>query len=187
MCLITYLHGHREHHGRTDHLALPDRVSVAICREVIEQVLREYSGKDPAKGSKNPKLPEMQNTFVEQMGAYRAYWRDDPEFDTTNTVRAALHLATCDVGFETLLRTARFALETNFGWPRPQPIRPEFDIEDHLRGVLPIKLDRNGHGSLRVALQVNGPGGGQWTLMVNDGRPTFAEFGLADDRSAYCI
>jgi thioester reductase-like protein len=182
--LITYLHGRPEHHGGTYHLALPERVPVAVCREVIERALREYAGKNRGKGAKNPELAEMQETFVEQMGAYRAYWRDDPEFDTTNTARAAPHLVACDVGFATLLRTAQFALEANFGWPRPQPVRPEFDVEEHLRGVLPIELGPNGAGGLRVALQVNGPGGGQWTLAVNDCGPVSARPGLADDPDA---
>ncbi|MBN1588369.1 MAG: SDR family oxidoreductase [Pirellulales bacterium] len=184
--LITYLYDRPEHHGQTYHLAPARRVPVATCRKVIERTLEEYALQQRSQNQNTTmtELAEMQETFAGQMGAYQAYWRDDPEFDLTNTRRAAPHLAFCDVGFETLLRTSRYALTSNFGWPRPQPVIPSFDVNDYLAGALPTKSPNNGAGTVKVGLQVNGPGGGQWTLAVDGSHVIAVEMGLAADREA---
>jgi hypothetical protein len=85
-----------------------------------------------------------------------------------------------------LIRTARYALQCNFGWPRPQPLRPEFDVLEHLSQQLPIRFETpTEHPGLgRVGLEVNGPGGGQWTLAVEEGRPVAAECGISDSQQA---
>jgi nucleoside-diphosphate-sugar epimerase len=181
--VITYLHGRPEHHGRTYHVTLARRVPVAFVCDVVVRALSEYARKRRHQPSQVPGLAEIQGVFVDQMETYRSYWRDDPEFDRTNTVRAAPHLASAELGLDSLMRTARFALETNFGWPRPQPARPEFDVQEHLGVVLPLQSRGVGTGGVRVGLQVNGPGGGQWTLVMDDGRPRAAEPGLAEDRN----
>ncbi|HBO44806.1 MAG TPA: hypothetical protein DD670_12925, partial [Planctomycetaceae bacterium] len=129
-----------------------------------------------------PELEKIQEAFTSQMEAYQSYWRDDPEFDRSNLLRAAPHLASCVPDFEMLLRTSRFALATNFGWPRPKIQPVEFDVAEHLAGILPVTLDRNKTGDVTVGLQVNGSGGGEWTLVVNGRRPVAAERGLAPDR-----
>ncbi len=178
--LITYFHGRPELHGQTYHLAPTRRAPVATCREVIEKALGEYVEQSKDHSSVTPEMAQMEETFVDQMGAYRAYWRDDPEFDLTNTQRAAPHLVACDVGHETLLRTSRYALATNFGWPRPQPERPDFDVANHLGRIVPTGFSTNGAGKMKVGLQVNGPGGGQWTLTVDGSRPVAAEVGLSE-------
>jgi nucleoside-diphosphate-sugar epimerase len=180
--VITYLYSRPEHHGRTYHVA-PARPTPAmtLC-QVIEHALAEYARTSVKAKPEIPNLAELQQAFTSQMGVYRAYWRDDPEFDATNTIQAAPHLPCPEVGFDLLMRTATFALSTNFGWPKPPAVLPEFDVAEHLGGVLPMQ------GSLgparpelpRVGMQVNGPGGGQWTLLVDSGRPVAAEVGLAD-------
>jgi hypothetical protein len=177
--VITYLHGRPEHHGQTYHLAPARRVPVAVCREVIEKALDEYARQHRDRNHVTSELAEMQETFADQMGAYRAYWRDDPEFDQTNTLRAAPHLPLCEVGFEMLLRMANYALAANFGWPRPQPLRPRFDVAEYLGRGVPVEVSANGQVGVKVGLQVNGPGGGQWTLAVDGRRVVSARLGLA--------
>jgi thioester reductase-like protein len=178
--VITYLHGHPEHHGQTYHLAPSERVPVTTCREVIEKALDEYARQHHDRNHVTSELAEMQETFVEQMGAYRAYWRDDPQFDMTSTLRAAPHLAACRIDSEMLLRAARYALECNFGWPRPKPVCPRFDVAEHLGRIVPVAFSSNGAAEAKIGLQVNGTGGGQWTLMVNGRRAVSARPGLAD-------
>lgn len=182
--IITYLYGRPEHHGNTYHLTPVEPTSVAVSCEVMEHALREYIEDSRRKKSEAGDLADLQKTFADQMEVYRAYWRDDPDFDRTNTAEAAPHLSCPAVDSEMLIRTARFALTTNFGWPRPQPVLPEFDVLEHLDGVLGVcpHDDRKRSGLTRIGLQVNGPGGGQWTLVVDEDRPVAAEVGLRSDQ-----
>jgi hypothetical protein len=83
---------------------------------------------------------------------------------------------------EMLVRTARYALATNFDWPKPKPIVPMFNVAEHLRTRLPSRLseDTTAATARRIALQVNGPGGGQWTLVVDDQETVSLELGIGD-------
>lgn len=179
--VITYLYHRPEHHGRTYHLAPQRPVTVATLCRAIEKALAEYARTLKRPPAPLPELAEMQQTFLSQMDVYRAYWRDDPQFDGTATQAAAPHLPCPQVDEEMLTRTSLYALQTNFGWPRPPVVHPEFDVDEHMSRVLPRAPECSGvgHTLLRVGLQVNGPGGGQWTLLVDGTHPVAAEPGLA--------
>lgn len=183
---ITYLCGARQHHGAVYHLTPERAVPVSVICAVAEQVLREYAQDAERMPGEPADLAQLEKAFIDQMEVYRAYWRDDPRFDHTNYLRAAPHLPCPDVDHAMLLRTSRYALKTNFGWPRPQPVRPEFDVSQHLRDLPPVDSDGPHHqGCARVGMQVNGPGGGQWTFTLDDGgRPMAIESGLAADVNA---
>jgi len=182
--VMTYIYDRPEHHGRTYHLAPRRRVPVALCQDVLERSLTDYARRHPDRQVDAAEGAKIEETFVDQMGAYQAYWRDDPEFDLTNTLRAASHLPCPEIDFAMLMRMAEFALETNFGWPRPRPERPKLDVAECLGSTLPVGVSSNGNGAIKVALQVNGPGGGQWTLAVDGRRAVAAELGLARDVGA---
>jgi thioester reductase-like protein len=184
--MIVLLAGRPELRGRTFHLTTRFPTSIALTCEVTEEALREYAQSGAPTKSARPQTGSLEETFVDQMETYRAYWRDDPEFDCRNTREAAPEWPCPQVDRDMLLRTARFAYRTNFGWPRPQPLRASFDVLEHLSGVVPVQL-QNGHDCRQVRLigvQVNGPGGGQWTLAVQSGRPIAAQHGLAEERHA---
>lgn len=184
---ISYLYCQPAHHGRTYHITPANPVSVATICEVAEQAMNEYACDSSRADTDAPDLEELQETFTDQMGVYRAYWRDDPEFAHTNYAQAAPHLPCPDVDAAMLLRTSRYALRTNFGWPRPPAVRPEFDVRQYLQDVLAqtrgnaASLPTVEATRLRVGLQVNGPGGGQWTLAVaQNGAPVAFEPGCDD-------
>lgn len=184
--VISYLYDRPEHHGRTYHLAPQRPVSAATVCTAIEQALGQYARTLTRPPAKLPELAEMQQTFMSQMDVYRAYWRDDPEFDCQATLAAAPHLPCPEVDQEMLVRTSLYALQTNFGWPKPPVVPPEFDVAAHLGSVLPAVPECSGVGArlIHVGLQVNGPGGGQWTLLVDGTRPVAAEPGLAANLQA---
>ncbi|NLE39181.1 MAG: SDR family oxidoreductase [Pirellulaceae bacterium] len=180
--VITYLYDRPEHHGRTYHLTPARRVTISECRAVLERALEEYAKQGRGKNEAFPEFEQIQEIFATQMGAYQSYWRDDPEFDRSNVLRAAPHLASCHPDFDMLLRTSRYALETNFGWPRPKPRTPDFDVAEQIENLVPITFSGNGAGNVKVGLQVNGAGGGEWTLTIDGRRPVAARPGIAPDR-----
>ncbi len=125
----------------------------------------------------------IERIFREQMTTYDSHWRDDPYFDCTNTVEAAPHLPCPIADREMLLRTSRFAVGCNFGWPRPQPIQLEFDASACLRPLVqaadePAGLQTSGQ---KIGLQVTGPGGGQWSVTVDGAATVAAQAGLRPD------
>ena len=184
--VISYIVGQPGSHGRTYHLTPQRGVTVNVTCGAIEQALREQIQRAGADAKYTPAFEELVTTLIEQMETYRAYWRDDPEFDASHRREAAPHLDCPDIDLDMLLRTARYALNTNFGWPRSPSVRPEFDVHKHLSGQLPVGFQTSherGQTQL-IGVQVNGPGGGQWTLVVDGGQPVAAQFGLADDRHA---
>ena len=79
-----------------------------------------------------------------------------------------------------LLRTAEYAIRANFGWPRPELIPPEFDVHRHLEPLVQAGQSVSGcdGAGSGLGLQVNGPGGGQWNLVIRDGNLLGVDWGL---------
>lgn len=187
--VIAWIHAHPEHHGKTYHLAPRTPVRVGMMTEVMQESLREaLSRPGRRKVEVPPDQPQIDTDqfatfFRAQMEVYRSHWRDDPEFDLTNLLAAAPQLAPPEVDRDMLRRICRFALDANFGWPKPPPSRPEFDVHEHLRRVVSNgapPAHRNGSHP-GVGLQVNGPGGGQWELFLENGKVVWLREGIGAD------
>ncbi|NLH41928.1 MAG: SDR family oxidoreductase [Planctomycetes bacterium] len=183
---ITHLLGRPEHHGRTYHLTAAEPTPVAVWSRAIQHAVERYSTlADPS----DPTIRDAQwfaDLFREQAKIYRAYWRDDPQFDRTNTVAALAHLPCPTVDYDMLLRMARFAIQTNFGRRERKPSPLNGDIRTHLRQFLEAN---DAHGqeqswSTSLGLEVSGHGGGQWKLLARDGRVRAAEEGIHDQCGA---
>ncbi len=158
-----------QHHHKTYHLTPDEPISVAEVTESMARCVEKYG--DPPKVSSASGLAGLigiGEQFQELLSAYRSYWRDDPSFVKANTNLAAPHLP-CPALTPTLLdRLCRFAIRSNFGWPRPAPIKPVFDLaplleSEDFTAEMPLAAP------LVIGLQVNGPGGGQWTLRAKGG------------------
>jgi nucleoside-diphosphate-sugar epimerase len=169
-----------KHHGRTYHLTPDQRVDTSLVAEVVEAALRKYVDEkgwvDGRSGGETP----LELLFRSQMDVYRSYWRGDPEFDRANTVAAVPDLPCPTVDRAMLMRTAWFALRANFGWPRPQTPEPGPGVPAYLRPWLEAaeQPPLNGRSRISIGLQVNGPGGGQWELLLHDDSVAAAEQGL---------
>jgi len=157
-------------HGRTYHLTPANRVPVReiakVTRESIMARLdrepHDAAGRRPAAEAAAALPERFAAAFREQMATYAAYWRDDPEFDTTNTTEAAADLPCPVVDAAMLRRLCDFALEANFGWPRPRPPVAAFDVERDLPCQPSPSSPPAAAGSAR--LEVSGTGGGIWSL-----------------------
>jgi thioester reductase-like protein len=177
-----------ELHGRTYHLTPRERTTVQLVRDVFEQVLREFAGISDDADLPPIDVPAAEReaterVFREQMTTYDSHWRDDPVFDCTNTVEAAGHLPCPIADREMLVRTSRFAVQGNFGWPRPQPVQLQFDTAARLRPLVEAGDQLAQATGERVGLQVTGQGGGQWSLVLAGEAPVAAHVGLGTDRS----
>ena len=114
------------------------------------------------------------------MTTYKAYWRDDPVFDATNTQAHAPHLPCPTLDRGVLLMLCRFAIENNF-WSSPLPdAPPQFDVlsflQLRLRRTAPADYLRR-EPETTMNLTVNGPGGGEWRLRF-DGQQCLCDVAL---------
>ena len=177
---------HAEHHGKTYHLAPSRPVLVRRMADVMHEAVETYSKIGDATDVGICDGAWLEETFRQQMVVYREYWQDDPQFDLSNTKLAAPHLPCPDMNDEVMMRLAEFAIRSGFGRPRPRPIRPEFDVREHLDVLLQarIRLPGSANGSTRLGLEVLGPGGGQWELMLEDSCAVAAREGVSPRCSA---
>ncbi len=86
-------------------------------------------------------------SFRDQMKVYESYWRDDPEFDSTETETALPHLPCPEITHEVMTHLARFAVAVNFGWPRDVPIVPTYAVGSQINRWLPAEYDWESAGS----------------------------------------
>ncbi len=108
-------------HGTTYHLTSTRPTSVGLLCRVFEEMVAEMAER-PAGGGERPQMPDLDpavlaRLFGDQMQVYRAYWRDDPEFDATATRRAVPDLPSPAIDEATIRRLCRFAIAANFRWP----------------------------------------------------------------------
>jgi hypothetical protein len=106
-------------HGATYHLTSTRPTSVALLCRVFEQMVVEMA-KRPAQAGRpasgfDPLL--LTRLFGDQMQVYRSYWRDDPEFDVSTTLRAVPDLPAPAIDEPVIRRLCRFAIHTQFRWP----------------------------------------------------------------------
>ena len=164
---------HCRHWGKTYHLVPRNRVSVLTSLKVFEEALKRfYSDKQRQESKPRQEVKtqsgwqQSQDVFRDQMGVYQSYWRDDPTFDDANVREAAPHLPCPTMNFAPLIRMAMFALENGFGWPKPKPILLPVDLHEKL-GQLACCSHEKAVAKM-IGLQINGQGGGEWTIRVTD-------------------
>ncbi|HUG89228.1 MAG TPA: SDR family oxidoreductase [Planctomycetaceae bacterium] len=178
--VMAHVYSHPELHAATYHLTPVRRVPLAMTQRVLEDVFYRYTEQiDPASvRTENFDWESFLQQYFEGMNVYRSYWGDDPRFDSTNTQRAAPHLPCPELDEAAIEMMCTFALEANFGWPRPPVQKPEFDVEEHLRDLTGSPAG-NGQPAAVLGLYVSGRGGGQWDLDYDGGRVTAARPGVS--------
>jgi nucleoside-diphosphate-sugar epimerase len=190
--VICHIHGRPEFHGTTYHVTSPHPPLVLEMASVMQEVVEELSPMGDPDSSWNLDGEWFAKTFRDQLGIYGAYWRDDPKFDMANTRRAAGHLPCPKLDREMMSHLARFAIDANFGRARRAKHKPEFDVHGHMRRLMHGQGDSHSRGEMpngdpRIAhlgIQVDGPGGGQWELLVRDGRLVAIDDGVSTRSTA---
>jgi nucleoside-diphosphate-sugar epimerase len=182
---FTRIFSQPEHHGRTYHLVSRRPPTILLIADVIQQAVEQYSTladeDDDLLGSADWFL----DSFREQMEIYRTYWRDDPKFDDAQR-DAAVPLPCPEMDATMLLKLAKYAIDTNFGKGQRRKIRHSYDLHDHMRQLRRHRapLAPNLTGNHCLGLDVRGPTGGQWKLVLRDGSLVEIEDGLGPQCSA---
>ncbi|MGD9854397.1 MAG: SDR family oxidoreductase [Planctomycetaceae bacterium] len=181
---ISHLLEHPDLHGQTYHLASPAPVPVSLVQQVIQHAIERFHP-NPLRGLvSRVDLSAHQAMFQQYMQVYESHWRNDPTFDLTHTRRALPHLPCPAMDYDTLMRIARYPMERNFTVMRHEEVVRDFDMGRHLQRLVAAGQSLTEAPSERVGLQVNGNGGGQWQLLVEDGRLAGADYGLPKGDSA---
>ncbi|MBQ3350572.1 MAG: SDR family oxidoreductase [Thermoguttaceae bacterium] len=169
--VMTHVISHPEHHDKTYHLSAANRVKIEEMGKVIIEGIKKYVKRDAAHPGISADFDQILSTFSGQMGVYKAYWKDDPEFDMTNTIQAAPHLPPPMMTHDLLLTLVRYAMQSNCGWPLPKPTVLENDVQTvfdaYDKNDFQIASD---HDGFTFSLRVTGRGGGDWTINQNNGR-----------------
>jgi thioester reductase-like protein len=176
--VMAHVFTHPEHHGKTYHLTPRHRVPARLLGDVLEQECSFYAVHFQHDGEEAAAITEIEQTFRELIGVYATYWRDDPVFDSTNTETAAPHLPCPSMDRSTLLMMARVAIETNFAAPRSKPIPVALDVHKLLEGWTDSEVETARTPAEAIHFEVDGPGGGQWTLSTRGGQIVAAELGV---------
>lgn len=118
--VMTWIITHPENHGKTYHLTPRATATTRLMRDVVEASVGVYGVEFYGAGERvRETRHDAEDLFFEHMQVYSSYWRDDPEFDTTNTRLAAPHLPCPHVDRTLLLKLARIVIESRFQWKDP--------------------------------------------------------------------
>jgi hypothetical protein len=186
--VMTRIIGDESLHGRTYHLTSDVPTDVATLCRVFEGLVGELAAvrrpglADGAAAQRAEAFirlgPEtLGRLFLDQMDVYRAYWRDDPVFDATNTRRAVPDLPAPPLDEPALRRLCRFAIANDFRWPPPGRAARTGSARTLLERLLG-GARWAAPPSAGVGLAAIGGGGGQWTIGLDAGRPTSRHGGL---------
>lgn len=174
-------------HGRTYHLTSDVPTPVGTLCKVFEEVVFEFARRRqnamPTASGGPAKAPPIDaealgKMFLDQMHVYRAYWRDDPRFDATNTRAAVPGLPAPQVDEDLIRRLCRFAIDQRFLWPPPARLAETPKGRLELEAVLGVAAWSPPPTDSVVGVAAVGPGGGQWTVALQDGRPVSLHVGL---------
>lgn len=184
--VMAHVVSHPEHHGKTYHLTPWHPTTVRLMGEVIEQATGFYGVTFVGPDSQVEDYTDYEVLFRDMVKVYNSYWRDDPTFDSTNTMTAAPHLPCPHVDRQMLLRMANYAIGVNFDGPRTKPLDPDFDSHRVLDPLVEAmhRLKELPDPQPRLGLQITGPGGGQWHLLTLAGRVVGADVGIDANCSA---
>jgi hypothetical protein len=159
--------------GRTFHLA-PDvrttpKLIVESCYAYFDSFGVEYAGPDsPADGHES----DFAKSYFANTKIYHDYELNDPEFDRTALKQFAAHLPCPAVDQAMIHRFMEFGKADQWGKSRRSPLVPQVDVQAWLRLFQKhASADhRPTRGEIKIAIDVLGPGGGQWTLSRDEAR-----------------
>jgi hypothetical protein len=143
-------------------------------------------------------LNPLERAAYETKTMYRQYEESDPTFDTTNLLAETKHLPCPPIDDELLTKFTNFANEDKWGRRKAPPLVIPIVVSELLQAALAesgseskinIVPANSGHRDNRqpLAIDIVGPGGGQWTLYFSDNRLVDVAMGLPPESSSIPI
>lgn len=181
-----------EAHGGTYHLAPKEPLTP---REIIEAGYKyfnsygvEFHGPDAnAAGSAG----EMDMAFKENRVIYESYEATDPVFDTTNTDRFTADLPCPKIAEAMLHKFWKYGEEDRWGKRRPPKAEVPFWVDNELESALTKAENSQGSSPedksetpVVIGLDIAGPGGGQWQVLLRGGTLDDVDKGLPSHAEA---
>jgi nucleoside-diphosphate-sugar epimerase/predicted lipid carrier protein YhbT len=177
-------------HGRTFHLVARSPVSARLIQEVAAAEL-ELEGVVFAGPGDLAEPSRLEQLFLEGLQDHWPYLTGHPEFLCPNTTAALPHLSPPVIDGPLLRRLIRFAVADRWGRARPvraavsPPSAPPSSCVQYVEQMFPrqarqSRLARAARLNLLVALDIRGPGGGQWSCQWTHGELTYVRRGLED-------
>ena len=125
---------------------------------IVDAIERRFGGKRELPQQESHLALPGADEFRQQLGVYESYFGNDPTFDTRHSQKYTSGTAGCPrVDYTLLSKLADFALENNFGWPKPPlPVRPHQSLLKALVAFPSAPAASN--SSCTVSLQLLGPG-----------------------------
>ena len=108
-----------QHYGKTYHLTPRVPITMRLLRDVVEAEVGFYGVEFYGAGERRTDSSEKEDLFFQHMEVYDSYWREDPQFDSTNTQLAAPHLPCPLIDRQMLRHLCRVAIENKFNWKDP--------------------------------------------------------------------
>lgn len=153
-------------HGNTYHLTSAAGTSASELEDGFRAAVLESGVKLPSRRVEaTAQIDEQAAPFV---AAFKPYFKDDPVFDRTNTVRAMQVCNEVDLPQLNVERLRDFCMrQTKPGGP-PTTLRFAPSVWDHFRLDCAQNLDQPDSSSVTVfGIEVCGPLGGQWVISEN--------------------
>lgn len=165
--------------GRVFHITNPVLTPTSVIEEAINTAIEQTESTNPSARRKAKPSTFREDELRNGMDVYRSYFRTDPLFDCRNT-RLALPNRTCPVVDRAMLvRLCRWAMNAKFSTLPPRTTSDAPPIAAILQSTF-SRSDRNFSGRATLQLELTGPGGGQWTVAFEGGRPVTVNSGFHD-------
>jgi thioester reductase-like protein len=174
-------------HGRTFHLVSGQPVAARLIKEVSEEVL-QVDGVTFAGPQVFTDASPLERVFLDHLQEYSPYLEGDPVFDTSTLSAVLPDLPSAAVDRPLLQRLIEFAVADQWGRARRERKRPpaaseRIDCRRYVEDTFPraarrSTLARDVGLNVEVALDIVGPGGGQWTCGWIAGELAFVRRGL---------
>ena len=176
--IILKLYENPDAHGHTFHLGpehpVTMREAIGFGTDFYNITGIEFMG---FKDKPPHELNELEKWVWANISIYGSYDFMDPQFDMTNLHRYAPNPPAPPIDKATARRLLDFAEEDQWGRRKRPPSAPALcNVAAHLQEKHAIGADQP--VTATVGLDVLGPGGGQWSLALTDGRLRHYELGL---------
>ena len=137
---LTALVGRPECHGTTYHLTAPSPLPVKRIAAVFQTAVERYSTLAEVSDAERLDGQWFENNFQQEMAGFQGYLNHDPAFDSAHTIAALPEIPCPEIDDQLLLRMAKYAIQTNFGKPKPRPLKP---VENQPRQIVARPHERD--------------------------------------------